>query len=113
MKLIRKSFVLVLTFLTLNLYLPQVSFATKLKNPDGVRAYPVEIQTTPWVKLPGKKVQDDRSWLSRNKWWVLGGLAVVAGGAAAASGGESSDDDKKGCTGDECPSGINDVKVQW
>ena len=32
-------------------------------------------------------IDEDRGFISRYKWWILGGLVVVAGGAAAASGG--------------------------
>lgn len=32
-------------------------------------------------------IEEDRSFISRYKWWILGGLVVVAGGAAAGSGG--------------------------
>ena len=48
---------------------------------------------------------DERSWLSKYKWWVILGIAAVAGGAAAAAGG--GDDDGGGGVD------IADATVTW
>ena len=91
METLKKLFIVVLVFLTLNLYLPRTSVAQQLFAKADVPEHPPQSWSTPEEDIPGEKVRDERSWLSRNKWWVLLGLVVV-GGTAAGGGGGGKDD---------------------
>ena len=87
METLKKLFIVVLAFLTLNLYLPRTSVAQQLLAKADVTEHPPQSWSTPEEDIPGEKVRDERSWLSRNKWWVLLSLVVIGGAAAAGGGG--------------------------
>ncbi len=67
--------IIVLGYLTLNLYFPGVTFAgeSEAYTANDVKVAPIEVRKTPEQEFP------DPNWISRNKWWVIGGLTV--GGA--------------------------------
>lgn len=100
METLKKLFIVMLVFLILNLYLPRISVAQQLYAKADVPEHSPQSWSTPEKDIPGKKVRDERSWLSKNKWWVLLGLAVAAGAAAAAGGGGDGGDDSSGGGGD-------------
>ena len=81
MQFLKRLFIGILVLLTLNFYLPRVTFAqqARLYAKADVTEHSPESRTTPQKDIPGKK---SRKWL----WWVLGAL-VVAGSVAAAGGG--------------------------
>jgi hypothetical protein len=93
MGFIKKLFVFILIFLTINIYMPTVF------GPGGVNLYadeiitkhPLEIRKTPGVEMTEKEEQVKSNWL------LLGllGAALVGGVAAIAGGGDDSggDDD--------------------
>lgn len=95
MKYIKKLFIVALGLLTLILYLPAAVFAdeNQMYASADIKVYPIEIRSTPQVDIPKQQeAKDDRSWISRNKWWVIGGLAVIGGAAAAGGDGGGSGD---------------------
>ena len=53
-------------------------------------------------------IDEDRGFLSRYKWWILGGLVLVAGGAAAAGGGGGGGDEQQTANTETGP-----VAVAW
>lgn len=61
-------------------------------------------------EIPESVEKEKRGWFSRNKWYVLGALAIVAGGAAAAGGGGGSSSGGGGSGGE--PEG-SEVTVSW
>ncbi len=94
MEFLKKLFIVVLGFLTLNLYLPGAAFADsgRYHVSAGITVHPLEIRSTPELDLPKKTAEDNRSWISRHKWWVVGGLAVVAAAAGGGGGGGGGSD---------------------
>ena len=115
---IKKLFTVTLGLLTLISYFPAAVFADagQLYASADIKVYPIEIRSTQQVDIPKpQETKDDRSWLSRNKWWVIGGLAVVAGAAAAGGGGGgSSDGSGNAGDGGEGPAGQSgSATVNW
>jgi hypothetical protein len=108
MNVMKKILVSALMFSMMNLYFPVAGLAG---NEPGVTQVPVESSSSYWAK-PVKVTDYNRSWISRNKWWVIGVLAVVAGGAAVASSDDSSSSSSS--SGDQVPtSATGDVTIHW
>ena len=103
MKLVKRIFISLLMLFTLNLYLPNMTFAeqTHLLAKADITKHPPEILTTPEEDIPVKVIK-------KRRWpWVVLGLLVLGGAAAAFVGGGDGDDDGGG-GGD-----TGDVTVSW
>ncbi len=89
MEFLKKFFIVVLILLTVNLYLPRITFAQQVKTQvvasaisDDITKIPPEIISTPEKDEPG-----------RGNWvWILTGV-VVAGIAVAIAAGGGGDDE--------------------
>ena len=85
MKLLKRIFIVLLTLLIMNLYLPNITIAQQARfyAEAQITKHPPQILAPQEEKIPVKKVTKKKSkWL----WWILG-LAIVGGGAAAISSG--------------------------
>ncbi len=79
MKLVKRIFIVLIILLTLNLYLPNITFAqqTHFYAKAQITQHPPQILASPEEKIPVKKVTKKKS-----KWlWKMIGL-IVTGGAA-------------------------------
>jgi len=106
MESLKKLFTVVLILLTLNLYLPNITFAEQhhLFAKAGITKHKPETLSTPEEPIPVEVVKKKSyTWL----WVVLGALAI--GGAAAAGGGEDSEGGGGGGGGGDS----GDVTVTW
>ncbi len=105
MQVLKKVFILLLLFVTINVHLPRITLSQEIYPVGNIEESSPKSISTPEVDLPGKKTEAKRSWLSRNKWWVLFGLAAVAGGVAAAGGG--------GGSGEDPHTTVGSIKASW
>jgi len=88
MKLLKRILISLLILLTVNLYLPKITFAGQ----DLIKK-PLEIRSTPEEDIPTEKVKKTSGWT-----WVI--LAALAGGLVYAFGGGDDGDDTGDDTGD-------------
>ena len=88
MRLLKRIFITVVV-LTINLQFSTAAFSQNdyLNSKEDVQVYSPQSRSTPEIDIPEEKTKNKRSWLSRNKWWVIGGLLIIGGAAAAGSGG--------------------------
>ena len=103
MQSLKKLFIAVLTFLTVILYLPRITFAQQVHSytKASITEYAPKSRTTPEKDIPIIKKKKTSSWT-----WLI--LVVLLGGVAAAAGG--------GGGGDESPGPsptTGDVTVGW
>lgn len=100
---------IVVSVLFLNLtFIPTASALNEKNAATGNTAFPVEIRSTPEKDIAGLSAKQDKGFISKYKWWILGGIAVI-GGAAAAAGGGSSDSTSHAPAGNETGS----AKISW
>jgi len=79
MKLVKRIFIVLIILITLNFYLPNITFAQQAHffAKAQITQHPPQILAPPEEKIPVKKVTKKKS-----KWlWRLIGLAIVGGGA--------------------------------
>jgi hypothetical protein len=98
MQVLKKSIIIILALLTLNLYMPKIFYAQEVKyyseanSKAGIREHPLEIRTSSEEEVSEKK--KSRWWL-----WALLGAVVIGGGAAAAGGSGGGDSSSTSNTG--------------
>lgn len=95
-------FIPILVYVTIVSNLPNFCLTSPVYAEDQVPANEPEILLSPEIQLdPDTAVQQEekRSWLSRNKWWVIAGTAVVGIIAAVALTGGDEDEDNGAKTG--------------
>ncbi len=94
MRIIKKLFIGFLICSIFNLFVtPSVFSALQYEETDD-SGHSFKNWNTKKSDLPSADKKDDKSWFSRNKWWILLGVVAVGGGAAAAGGAGSSGDDE-------------------
>ena len=96
MDCLKKSVTLLLAFLMLSLYVPNMSFAGKqlFGAKGGITKHRPQVVSTPEQDIPTVKVKKTRLWP------CCVGLGLVAIAGAAAGGGGGDDDGNGGTTGD-------------
>jgi len=97
MKLLKKIFAALLILLTLNLYLPDITFAEA-----SITKHKPEIKSTPEQEIPTIKEKKTSGWT-----WLI--LVALIGGAAAAAGGGGDDNPPPPPPGSD----TGDVAVTW
>ncbi len=114
MKKLKKWLIIILAFCLVNAFTLQAVYSAGAGFEENTITphKPEIIKVSMGMPIPEKKMKDDRSWLSRNKWWVVLGVAVLAGGAAAAGGGGGGGGGDAGGGGDD-PAQTGDVEVVW
>ena len=88
MEVLKKVFILMLTVLTLNLYLPKTFYAAEgqMYAEANITVHPLEIRSTPDEDIVSDKPKEKSKW-----WlWTLLAVAVIGAGAAATAGGSDS-----------------------
>lgn len=86
MNCLKKNFAVIMILLTFNLYIPSIA-------PAGESFLYAKVETTKHTPegriILEKKIpkQDEESWISKYKWWLIAGVVVIAGAAAAGGGG--------------------------
>ena len=107
-KRLKKILVLIIVLNLVNTFTLQVVYSAGTES--GAKTItphePETVKESVELPIPEKRIVDDRSWLSRNKWWVTLAVAVVAGGAAAGGGGGGGGDD-------DPPAQAEDVEIVW
>jgi len=94
MVLSKRFFIGLLVLSLLTFYMPQnIHAEERTVRADTSQSKP-EIWTAPELEIPVEEKK--RSWLSRNKWWVILGTLVVAGGTVALIAAGDDDDDGPG-----------------
>ena len=103
MQSLKKLFIVVLTFLTMVLYLPRITFAQQvhLYAKASITEHAPKSRTTPEKDIPIIKKKKTSGWT-----WLI--LVALIGGVAAAAGGGGGGDDGGGPT----PT-TGDVTVGW
>lgn len=79
MKLLKRIFIVLIILLTLNLYLPNITFAQQAHfyAKAQITQHPPQVLAPPEEKIPVKKAVKKKSkWI----WWIIS-LAVAGGGA--------------------------------
>lgn len=110
MKIVKKVLTILLSLMVLNLVYFDAVYAGSSGSKEKVTKTPPSGISSPEVQMPVEKKREQQSWISKYKWWVLGGLALVAVGAAAAGGGGGGGDDSGGTPdGDD----TGNVTVTW
>jgi len=89
MDLLKKTFILMLTVLTLNLYFPKVFYASDgtMYAEANITVHPLEIRSTPDEDIATDEPK------KKSKWWLwalLAAAAIGAGAAVASAGGSDS-----------------------
>ncbi len=99
----KQIFIIGVSVLFFNLTLMSTAFALNEKNTvHDENAYPVEIRSTPEKDIAGMAKDQNKGFVSKYKWWILGGIAVigsaaiVAGSGSSGSGGGNIDDTPQG-----------------
>ena len=96
MDCLKKSFTVLLAFLMLSLYFPNISFAEKqlFSAKAGITKHRPQVVSTPEQDIPTVKVKKTRLW----PLCLLGLVGIAA--AAAGGGGGGDDGNGNGTTGD-------------
>ncbi len=108
-EMLKKILVLIIVLNLVSTFTLQVVYSAGTKS--GVKTItphePETVKASVELPIPEKSIVDDRSWLSRYKWWVVLAIAVASGAAAAAAaaGGDSG--------GDDPPPETEDVEIVW
>ncbi len=94
MDCLKKSFTVLLAFLMLSLYFPNISFAERqlFNAKSGITKHRPQVVSTPEQDIPTVKVK-------KTRLWPLCLLGLVGIAAAAAGGGGGDDDEGNGTTG--------------
>ena len=109
MESLKKLFTLVLMLLTLNLYLPNITFADQhdLFAKADITKHKPEVLSTPEEPIPTTKVKKTSGWT----WVILLGLA--GGAAAGLAAGAGSEEESDGGGGGDGDGDTGDVVVTW
>ncbi len=98
MDCLKKSFTVLLAFLMLSLYFPNISFAEKqlFGAKAGITKHRPQVVSTPEQDIPTVKEKKTSLW----PLCLLGVVAIAGGAAAAAGGGDDENGNGNGTTGD-------------
>jgi len=107
MDLLKKLFILMLTVLTLNLYLPKTFYAAEgqMYAEANITVHPLEIRSTPDEDIATDEPK------KKSKWWLWALLAVAAIGAGAAVAAGGTDSSTSGGGGTDTTEGS--AEISW
>ena len=107
MNYLKKTFVIILTPLLLNLFSSgPVWGSSPLPEKTDKTEHEPRSRVILQKDIPGEK----ESWLSKYKWWIVGGVVLIAGAAAAGGGGGGGGGSE---TPTEQPNDKGDYIVSW